>query len=445
MRGTNVGQHHGPARITGAPGLRFLLSAAACAMAVLVPGTAAGAAPTTVKLPTELDALAFAPNAETILFGQLGVETKLPGRVDDREEVVVDLATDGSPARVQVTQRLALTGTGDFSFKVPGPARDVRTLPESTEQPGLRKGALLWQGFSGGSKLLAATVDLFPDQEAKRLPIRISLQMTVGGRPVGPGTVADGPFRLRLGIENISAVPIAVADADADPSVVGPVLDSLRRSLASERRPVPGTNGLPVAVRVSGATRQRQEMIEVPFRVEGELRFPSGSLDGIAVTGGTQITDPEGIRVRFGAQLGGGAASRFDLAVDGKASRLGLPKLEMTGGPALPSARPLRPPAGRSWASAVEIAPSRVDGREMLARAMETLWQVARLRQFDAYLGNPDVQGTSTTSYRFQLAPPTRATAAPAPPPRAHPLVVAFGVAILLLLLLGLALVWAHS
>jgi hypothetical protein len=448
MRKKNLGHHHRASGVATADRprrIRFVLAAGTCALVIALAGPAM-AASSTAKLPTDFDAMAFAPNSQTILFGQQGIETRLPGPVDDREQVVVGLSTDGSVARVQVTQRLTLFGTGDFSFKVSGPARDVEALPDSAERPGLRKGALLWQGFAAGQKLLAAQVELFPNQEAERLPLRFSLSMTVGGRPLEPGIAATGPFELRLGIENISAVPIGVADGEADAATLAPVLDTLRRLLASGHRPIPGTEGIPERVTVGGPTTQRQESVEVPFGVGGQFRFPLGSLVGVRVTGGEATSDASGVAVRFGARLGGGSDERFELRMTGQASHLRLPSLEMTGRPVLPVARVLRPPFGGSWSRAVGIDPSRVDGRRMLGLAMDVLWRVARLRQFDAYLGNPDIHGTSTSSYTFRLAPLVqRVAGAGSGPARAGPVTIAIAVLFLALLALGLALLWAYS
>src|SRR5207244_4677075 len=104
--------------------------------------------------------------------------------VADDEVITVGFDAAGAPDSIQVDQRLTLMGLGDFEIRVPGPAMDVRALPGSAELPGLRKGAVLWQGFSSGTKLLAATMHLFPNLEAPRLPLRFSLSMTVGGAPL---------------------------------------------------------------------------------------------------------------------------------------------------------------------------------------------------------------------------------------------------------------------
>jgi hypothetical protein len=415
-------------------------------LSVAVPGQPAGAASGTVRLPTELDALAYAPNSETILFGSLGVETKLPGTVQDLEQVSVGLSSDGSISDVRVVQHLTVTGIGDFSFKVPGPARDVRVLPESASTPGLRKGALLWQGFSPGTKILAAEVDLFPGQEAERLPVAFSLRMAVDGRPLTRGVPASGAFRMTLEIRNNSAVPIRIADAPADPARLAPLLDTLRRLLASGRRAAPGRDGVPASVETTGPAATRQEAVEVPFVVHGEVVFPPGSLSLTDVGGAVARTDAQGLHVDFDAQVGGGAPQKAVVDIQGRATALGIPRLEMTGRPALPLAGPLRSPVGGSWARALALAPSRLDGRRMLALAMDVLWRVARLRQFDAYLGNPDVNGTSTSSYTFRLASPVRRVVTRAPgAPRAAPATIAAAVLIILLLVAATAVAWSYS
>jgi hypothetical protein len=449
MRGTNVRPHHHPARLGARPAGRFLAAAAAAAgllASALGWSSPAWGSTTQVALPTEVDALAFAPNAETILFGPLGIETRLPGPVDDAEQVSVTLGPDGSITGVRVAQRLTLSGTGDFSFKVPGPARDVTVLPGSDSAPGVRKGALLWQGFAGGRKLLAAQVDLFPAQEAGRLPVRFTLAMRVEGHPLSATAPASGPFELSLAVENISSVPIGVADARADPSALAPILDAVRGVLAEGRRPRPGEGGLPAGVPVTGSTATRRDLVEVPFSVRGEVVFPPGSLLDVAVDGGTVRTDRQGVHVAFDRQLGGGAPGWFALEVRGRAVGLRLPRLKMTGAPALPRADVLRPPRGRTWTAAVASG-SGVNGRAMLRSLLGVLWRVARLRQFDAYLGNPDLHGTSASTYRFTLAPPARqgTVSRAAAPASADLLTLVMAGLVAALVAAGLAVAWSRS
>jgi hypothetical protein len=81
----------------------------------------------------------------------------------------------------------------------------------------------------------------------------------------------------------------------------------------------------------------------------------------------------------------------------------------------------------------------------MTALIMDTLWRTARLRQFDAYLGDPDPTGPARTIYRFVLAPaPPPAPAAP-PFSSGGPLRVLAGAGLVLVLALGALVVWSRS
>ena len=420
--------------------------AASCVVVAGLPLAASGASDR-VRLPTVADALPFAPGTETILNGALGVETRLPGHVTDREQVRIALSTDGSVNAVEVTQRLTLSGLGDFSFKVAGPALDVEALPESENRPGLRRGAVLWQGFSPGEKLLAARMQLFPDQESTRLPLRFELSMDVDGEPLGAGAARTGPLRLRLRISNLTALPISMVDAPADPAEVAPVLDAIHTSLSRGRRPVPGQDGLPADVAATGPLESRQEDIEAPFRISGELVFPRGTLTAAKVSGGKVSRDPDGLHVRFERLLGGGSPLDMTVTVGGQAHGLRLPSFAATAATAPPRAAVVKPPTSDGWTAAVASDPSAFEGDIMLAQAMSALWRVARLGQFDAYLGNPDPTGPSSTAYAFRLAP----LAAPAGQGGAafggpiRPVGVLILALFAMLVLFGTAVVWANS
>lgn len=407
---------------------------------------AASGATDRVHLPTVADALPFAPGTELILNGAQGVETHLPGGVADEEHVLVDLQTDGSVAAVEVTQRLRLSGLGDFSFKVAGPASDVQALPESANQPGLRRGAVLWQGFSPGEKLLAARMTLFPGQEATRLPLRFGLSMTVGGEPLALGARRSGPLELTLRITNVSAVPISMVDVATDPAELAPVLDAIHASLARGERPAPGEGSIPSDVAATGTAGSRAEDIEAPLKVAGEIVFPAGSLTAPSVSGAKFSSRPDGLHVRFERLVGGGSPLDLTIRIGGQAHLMGLPEFTATASPAPPRAAVVKPPTPAGWPAAVATDPGAFEGSAMLAEAMSALWRVARLGQFDAYLGNPDPFGASTTTYTFRLAPraaPVPAVAAFGGPVRPMGLITL--ALFILLLLFGGALLWARS
>ncbi|HXJ67009.1 MAG TPA: hypothetical protein VNN79_24910, partial [Actinomycetota bacterium] len=117
------------------PVMRRALAGGAAAFLALAPTVAASAAPTptmsassasaapptpsgatTVKLPTEKDALAVAVNIERILNGSAGIETRLPGPVADDERVDAGFGLNGSLVSISDAQRLSLSGLGDFEF-----------------------------------------------------------------------------------------------------------------------------------------------------------------------------------------------------------------------------------------------------------------------------------------------------------------------------------------
>lgn len=89
---------------------------------------------------------------------------------------------------------------------------------------------------------------------------------------------------------------------------------------------------------------------------------------------------------------------------------------------------------------------SRLDGRALLALATRASLAVARTRQYQAFLGNPDQAGPSATRYRYRTTARRRAAPAAAAPAAGRgwvtPLLVAVGLAAALLVA-GYA--WARS
>lgn len=397
-----------------------------------------------VELPTEEDILAVALGAETIIFGPRGVETLLPGPVDDEEVVTVAVGPDGVPAEVRVRQRLLLHGLGDYRFKVSGPAQTVEALPDSQAEPGLRKGAVLWQGFVAEREILSSKMLLFPDQEAVRLPLRVTYEQTVDGRPVTDS--ASGALTARVTIENRSATPVTITSARGRPSAVARALDAIAARLAAGKRPRPGERGVPRALTAVGGRKDLTRPVPATFRVSGRLTFEQGRLDDPDAMGGrVGFRSGEPPVVRFGGFIGGGGTRVLEVALEGTARGLGRPVLEIVATPAPPPPDTARPPGGGTWAElfASGEAP---DTRSMWNRIMEICWGIAKLRQYDAYMGNPDPTGPASTRYRFTLA---RAPVVPGPPdeprplPRVTPLLAASALLALLLLLFDGLLLWS--
>jgi hypothetical protein len=426
------------------------ISAAAFTIAVALLGAqpaAIGQNSEEIPLPTRADGLAFAPFSQTILYGTTGIETKVPGPVDDQEVITVGLDTSGAPDSVQVDQRLTLMGLGDFEIRVPGPAIDVRALPGSAERPGLRKGAVLWQGFSPGTKVLAATMHLFPELEAPRLPLRFSLSMTVGGAPLQPGVPMSGPLRLSLTIDNATAIPVGVREGAADTEEVARALDAVWAALRGGHSIEPGTSGIPAKLHATGPVSIRSELIESPFRFSGTLTFPPGAVRGLRVRGGAVRRDPMGSHVRLSGLLGGGGPLSKTLLFTGQAQGLTLPDLHVRVEPTLPSASLARPPSPGGWQRSVHADPTSFDGTRLLGRLMDVLWRAALVEQYRQYLGNPVPTGPSSATYLFKLAPlPPNPAAAAAPGARSVSAVGLIGISLAgLALLLGAAVAWSRS
>jgi hypothetical protein len=397
-----------------------------------------------IPLPTQQQGQAIAPNIDSILNPNHPIETRLPGPVSDREQVGVRLTNKGSVHALTVVQRLVVHGLGDFSFKIPGPAQDVTALPSSENPPGLRRGSVLWAGFSDGKKLLAARMPLFPEREASRLPINVVVDGTIAGHPMDATAAQSGPLDLTITLTNQSAQPVSIENPQADAGAVAPILDAVHATLKRNEVPRPGEGGVPKAVPIKSAGPASEEQIEAPFSAKGKLTFPSGTLSASDVTGGRVSTRAGRTTVSFGGLLGGGRPMSVTVHIKGEATDLTRPVLAIEGSPALPTPDSIAPPSGGTWAQAA--ASGAVSGKAMIVNLLETMWRVSRLRQFDAYLGNPDPTGPATTTYSFGFAPPPAAATGPAPQLKRGSLALTItGLLALLLLLFDALYLWALS
>ena len=172
-----------------------------------------------------------------------------PGvQVTNEQEVLVDITREGRVVRVRVRQRLTLSGVGDYFFQVPAPVNDVRSLPGSEGEPGLRRGAVLWQGFSPGERVLAAELELDPQPAARALPLAVRRESR------------------RLVLRNTTRVQGVAFAAAARRSVLVPVLRRIRDRVASG-----DAVGQPSVV-VEGETTGREVPVEAPLSVRGAVR-----------------------------------------------------------------------------------------------------------------------------------------------------------------------------
>jgi hypothetical protein len=400
---------------------------------------ALGAAPyTPVPLPTPAQALTRSPPLQTTapLF-----ELQLPGRITSREQIAVGLDPNGAPVSVIATQRLTLDATGDYAFAVQGPVLDVVPTPDSDSEPGLRQGAILWQGFSPGRRLLGARAKLRVAESAPSLPLRISIDARVDGVPLEGGSKRSGRLDLGVTLVNATTASVATFEGDGVLSDIARVLDDLRKTVEGGG---PYTQNL-VRVRSSGGPLPgRKARVEAPFAVQGLIRFPHGTLNEVSVVNGRRVR--EGIA--FAGRLGDGAPLRLAVRVGGRARALSLPSVSIKATPALRIST-LRPPRGQTWRGAVARRLIRTDGRTLLRTAIDTILRLARVRQYETFLANPDGYaraGADRAVYLYRTAPPAASVA----PPRSAG--GDGGVLVPLLLAIGgvltagaLVVVWAHS
>jgi len=367
---------------------------------VLLPAPAAASADE-IELPTsdaaQLAATALLQKLPNFRPDRL-LPSNVPGPVVNDEVVRVGVAGDGTVREVVLDQRLRLTGTGDYAVRERGPARSATSLGDSPP-PVTRKGAVVWQGFSPGSRDLAARLVLDPLIEAVHLPLTVSATFTGaegeaqplpdGGRVPAAGTVA-------VTVTNETQQPAELptgTDAAAD-DLAGPLDLALRVARSPSARRLPTTDsGLPERLDVDGAARFRGTQA-TPFRLTGTLLLQDAAG---TVTGPATTPVPGG--ARFAGVLGGGTTVTFTANLDGP----GTVALDLTGVGAL-DPRTLAPPRGlptwRAWAAA---DPPLAERQQALALLVEVAATGARASSYSPYLG-ADLLGSGSTTFRYGFA-----------------------------------------
>jgi hypothetical protein len=355
----------------------------------------------------------------------------VPGPAVNEELVLVGLDGTGTPAQVLVEQRVVLSGVGDYAVRERGPARASEALGD--EPPPVTKfGAVVWQGFSPGSRELAARLTLDPVLEAPRLPLRLTA--SYDGAPLEPGGQVPGPGTVLLTLTNATAQPATLPTApDAPAAAVAAGLDAAlaaARASAGPRLPAAGA-GLPARV-PSGAEAQVAATSGVPLRITGALRG-----EGVTVSGPATTAVPGGGDVAGTLPPGASAELRVEVPAS---TRLDL---DLTAVPAL-DPRMLAPPAAApswaAWAAAGPDAPARRSALDLLVATAAT---GARATSYSPYLG-ADLPGTGSTVFRYAFAePPPAVQVSAGLEPRPGPIAL---TAVALLLLAGNGvLLWRRS
>ena len=176
-------------------------------------------------------------------------ERRFPQRLDSNVVVRVGLDASGKPVRMTALDRIVVHGTGDYSFSIPAPASRVTAGPGSASEPGLRSGAVLWQGFSSNRRVLAAQITLDPRRAAKALPVAVSIE--AGEVLLRNVTVTTA--RVTTGPTSAAGVSAAMASARA----------AVRKGRLVTAPPIVFT----------GPTRIRPVEVRTLLRVTGSYRF----------------------------------------------------------------------------------------------------------------------------------------------------------------------------
>ena len=331
---------------------RALAPAGALLFALALGPDAAAQASRSAVLPSATAAIRTSPPLQT--SAATTTERRIPGRVTAATTVDVAVAPDGTPRRITAANRLLLVGTGDYSFVVPAPAEDVRPAPASASTPGLRSGAVLWQGFVANRRMLSALITLRPRVVAPSLTLRITLD--------------DG----RATIVNATTTSATTVTATARAAAVATALDTARSALVAHR-------GVPTTVLpVRGGIRTVSLRIVAPIAVSAVYRFDDGP-------------------VRRASALVASAPLR--LAGEGELTRFELTARAISPAAAL---RPRRSGTWRAYAASGGLA------RDAFGTAARALLRAALAGQYEAFLANPDPVGRSSTTYRYVLAAAAR-------------------------------------
>jgi len=377
---------HDPAGI--AIGLRRALLAAIAGALV---ATASGhAAVSMAVLPSPFFPIRSEPPLHA---APVAAETRFPGRLSSTQAVRVSIDSTGQPFRIVDVDRIVVAHKGDYSFVVGAPVEDVRSAAGSGSEPGLRSGAVVWQGFSPGRRVLVAGITLRARAAESVLPLRIEVKGS------------------ELRFMNTTSASAAAVDAAASALDVARALDDSRAALkANAPAPAPVVNA-------QGPVRDAHVVAQVPLQVRGTVRFAGRQPRKLAIVVGRNP-----VRIS-----GAGELKALELSVV-------VPE----------PADVLRPPGARRW---LDLARSGrlADGRSTTRLAVDRLLAAALAVQYRQFLVNPDARGVTKSSYRYELAPQLQTPAAEQSS-GGHGWLVSLAVALGLAVVATVALVlWAHS
>lgn len=329
--------------------------------------------------------------------------SKVPGTIRDDEQVYIDVSGDGTPAKVEVQQRLSIVGTGDYVVRERGPARAAVPIGDGPA-PVLQRGTVVWQGFSPGRRDLAATLSLDAGLEAARLPLSVGLsfQPADGGpaRPLEIGGKIPGPGRVSIRLTDLAPRQMQLPSGDAPATVAAPLLDRLLDSAThpQTRPPVAGVD-LPPTIPALAVGPSQDQLVRLPLHVTGTIRVPGSP---------ATFTGPGLVSNADGATVAGVLSDTvtFEATVIGP----GRLELDLTALPGL-DARTLKPPSGRTWAEWARTSPPATQRAAAVSTLMSSAAQAAIATDFAPYL-SANLKGVVTSGFHLRVS--QRASASPA-------------------------------
>ena len=380
-------------------GRRTALAAIIVALGT-TPTASAGTSPnhrlTLPKPITEVDPLS---NPQLQLTPDRLRKSQVPGEANDREDVRVEVGPTGAPTTVTDTQRLVITGAGNYIIRELGPAREAVGLGD-TVPPVLELGTVVWQGFSPGRRALSARLTLDPGIEAARLPLSVRFEFTDRAgksQPLESGAQAPTAGIVTITLTNNTTSNRVVQTGTAPLAPLTRALETLRTAGEHPRPAVPPTAGKGLPASLPGTTTgSLQVNVTSPLRVTGTITAPGGSaaVQGPATTpttGGVAVAGTLSSAVSFTVRVAAG--DRIGLDLDAR------PWLDP---------RTVTPPSpAKTWIQWARSQPS----ASAIANATQTLVLAAaasaRSAEYSPYL-QADAPGPDLSTFTYVVASPPR-------------------------------------
>jgi hypothetical protein len=325
--------------------------------------------------------------------------SKVPGTVDDAENVNVGLGPAGVPAVVTDRQHLVVHGAGAYLIYELGPARAVEGLNDLS-LPTAELGQVVWQGFSPGTRALDGLLTLDAGIEAHRLPMAIQITFTGrDGKPADlrPGGVAPTDGTATVTLVNATPSPRFLAVGTAALTPLAKVLDTLLTAATTDGPVLPPYVGNGLPARIPGTLAgQTEATVSAPLHVRGTVTVTGSTGSPVTgpgttpTTGGATVSGMLTSTVSFSAKMRTGQRLDIGLDVD--------PTIDV---------RTFQPPHhAPSWTAWAATHPPATEVAAATSTLISTAAQAARAADYSPYL-QTDTTGWAMSTFHFEMAAAT--------------------------------------